>query len=450
MTLLDEILESIASVDSIEGQRLVIITYIEKASEDKRYIPAMEDLAEIFLKTGSILQGLTVLMELYELKKASKYAKKIVKRLYQYEEYEKAYFHWLELAKTGKDDLELSILEARLLTKLGKKSEAIEFYRGIIKYNPTAAEAYEELADIYMDQNNISEAEKYYTAIYEYISDYKYIRAVRLKLVQVASLKEVLNLEQIYQLENDDRYPIETEDEYYVFANVYASLYQYDKAIMYAEKALQSDRDNINYSLLLIDLYNATGKKSNLYKELTFAAQALPPLDPTILKLAEVAYEVNALNDEIIEKLLDYSSLINNYDDAYQVVQIVINYYLDQDDAPAALHLLGVLESQSLDHEYLSFYYAKVYEVLGLFDKAQENYEIAIEVLLPEKDLIFNYALLFKKQGQLEQAFKVAKSYKNTIYDNFKLKNLRDEILTDLQLAEFTKYKDWENSNGYE
>lgn len=68
MTILDEILEELGNVDTIEEQRLVIIDYIERASEDSSYIPALESLADILFKTGSVDQGLTVLIELFELK----------------------------------------------------------------------------------------------------------------------------------------------------------------------------------------------------------------------------------------------------------------------------------------------------------------------------------------------------------------------------------------------
>lgn len=194
MTILDEILEELGNVDTIEEQRLVIIDYIERASEDSSYIPALESLADILFKTGSIDQGLTVLIELFELKKYKKYAKQIVNKLYQYEAYDKAYFYWLDLAKSDKEDPELKLLEARLLKKLNRHTEAIDMYRQIIKSYPTLGEAYEDLGDIYLEQQNISQAENYYRAVYDYLDDYENIRDVRLKLVEVESLKEIIDL----------------------------------------------------------------------------------------------------------------------------------------------------------------------------------------------------------------------------------------------------------------
>lgn len=58
-------------------------------------------------------------------------------KLYQYEAYDKAYFYWLDLAKSDNEDPELKLLEARLLKKLNRHTEAIDMYRKIIKSYPT-------------------------------------------------------------------------------------------------------------------------------------------------------------------------------------------------------------------------------------------------------------------------------------------------------------------------
>ena len=161
-------------------------------------------------------------------------------KLYQYEAYDKAYFYWLDLAKSDNEDPELKLLEARLLKKLNRHTEAIDMYRKIIKSYPTLGEAYEDLGDIYLEQQNISQAENYYRAVYEYLDDYENIRDVRLKLVEVESLKEIIDLAAVEKLEKDERIPLETEDEFFVFANVFKTLFQFDRAIDYAKKALQS------------------------------------------------------------------------------------------------------------------------------------------------------------------------------------------------------------------
>lgn len=444
MTILDEILEDLGNVETIEEQRLVIIDYIERASVDSSYIPALESLADVLFKTGSINQGLTVLIELYELKQYKKYAKRIVKKLYQYEEYDKAYFYWLDLAKSDKDDPELKLLEARLLKQLNRHTEAIDMYRKLIKQFPTLAEAYEDLGDIYLEQQNTSQAENYYRAIYNYLDDYGNIRDVRLKLVEVESLKEILDLAAVQQLEKDDRIPLETEDEFFVFANVFASLYQFEKAIEYAKKALQKSPNNINYSLLLIELYKATGQKTSLYKELAWSAKTLPPFDPTILKIAKVAYDVDHLNDEIIQKLIDFSNLIDNSEDFYLVTDIIVNYYLKQGDAAQALHLLRVLEGQQIDHEYMSYHFAIVYEELGLTDKAEEDYLTALEYILPQEELAFRVANFYLSNNEIDKALEISTRYQNTLYDIPKLKTLRKEICSRNDLSDLDEFKEWE------
>lgn len=444
MTILDEILEELGNVDTIEEQRLVIIDYIERASEDSSYIPALESLADILFKTGSVDQGLTVLIELFELKKYKKYAKQIVSKLYQYEAYDKAYFYWLDLAKSDKEDPELKLLEARLLKKLNRHTEAIDMYRQIIKSYPTLGEAYEDLGDIYLEQQNISQAENYYRAVYEYLDDYENIRDVRLKLVEVESLKEIIDLAAVEKLEKDERIPLETEDEFFVFANVFKTLFQFDRAIDYAKKALQKNPDNINYSILLIELYKTTGQKSNLYKELTWSAKTLPPLDPMILNIAKVADDVDHLNDDIIEKLVDYTNLIDNSEDFYLAINIIVNYYLCKSDAAQALHFLRVFEGEQIDHEYMSYHFALVYEALGLNDKAEEDYLIALDYLLPHEELAYRLANFYFTNKEVEKALEVVNQYNNTFYDIPKLKALSKEIQSKNDLSDLDEYKEWE------
>lgn len=448
MTILEEILEALAGVDTDVEQRFIIIDYIEKASDDPRYVPALEELAELVFKRGQIQIGLTILMELYEIKPSNSYAMKIVQRLYQYGEHDQAFYQWLEAAKKGNDDIEILLYEARLLDKLDFKPEAMDAYKRIIKANPLDPHAYKELADLLMEYGDYTEAETYYKALYEYFLDYEDLREVRMRLVQIESWKEIFNLERIIELETDERLPIETEEEYYLFANVYTTLNQYERAIDYAKKALQVDKENINYSLLLIELYSIVGQDSDLVNELSFAANSLPDYDPMILKIAQVAFDTDHLTEEIIDKLMDYYGLIDNYEDAYLVCEIVVNHYLKQNDPATALYKLRVLSDKLLDEEYLSYYFAKIFDALQNYEKAEEYYQLALDNLLPDEDLVFDYANHYQKSGQSDKALEVANHYANTIYDNDKLKQLRKELQSKDKFKVLEEYKKWEQSNG--
>src|SRR5699024_3278750 len=193
-------------------------------------------------------------------------------------------------------------------------------------------------------------------------------------------------------------------------------------------KALQKDSDNINYSILLIDLYKTTGQKSNLYKELTWSAKTLPPLDPMILNIAKVADDVDHLNDDIIEKLVDYTNLIDNSEDLKLEINIKENYYIIKSDKEKDIHILRVFEEQQIDHEYMSYQFAIVYEALGLKDKAEENYVIALDYLLPHEKLAFRLANFYFTNKEVEKALEVVNQYNNTFYDIPRLKALSKEI----------------------
>lgn len=444
LTLLEGILEKLETKETVAEQKLVIFDYLGKANEDRKYYLVLEELSDVLFRRGQIDLAFSLLMEMYAVRKSSIYATKIVKRLYQYEDYERAYYQWLERAKISNDKLDILLYEAKLLNKLNFKTEAVELYKQLIKMDPTFSEAYKDLADLLMEQGNYQEAETYYRAIYEYLIDFDDIRDVRMRLVQLESWKEIFNLERIKELEYDPNLPVETEEEYYLFANVYASLHQYEVAIDYAKKALQKDRNNINYSLRLIELYNIVGQESNLVKELAHVARALPEYDPVIIKIAQVAFNSDYLSEEIVDKLMSYSSLIDNYEDAYLVAQIVVNHYLKKNDPATALFKTRIINENLLEEEYLSYNYAKIYEALNNYEMTEEYYQIALDNLLPDEDLVFDFVNYYYKTNQIDQAIAMADKYANTVYDNEKLKLLRKEMFAKEKAKMFKKQKKWE------
>lgn len=450
MIIIDDILNDLTEAKTEAEQKIVLINSVEKANVDKKNIPLLEELADILFRRGQISLAFLLMTEIYELRSTAKNAFKIVKRLYQYEEYEKAYYQWFDLAKMANDDLEVMLYEGKLLNKLDFKSQAIDIYKEIIKISPTYAQAYNDLADLLMEMGLHSEAETYYRAIFDYLIDYGNIREVRMRLVQLESWKEIFNLERIKELEYHPDLPVNTQDEFFLFANVYTQLHQYDVAIDYAKKALRKDKNNINYSLLLIELYNIIGQESNLVKELTHVANALPDYDPIIIKLARVAYQSNYLSEEIIDKLMNYSSLIDNYEDAYQVSQIVVDHYLSTNDPATALYKLRIINDSLLDEEYLSYQYAQIFQALNNIEKVEEYYQIALDNLLPEDDLVYDYVNFLNEHNQRHQAIKMAEKYKNTVYDNYKLKALRQELIAGEKQSFSDGINIWEQLDGKE
>ncbi|XJS11586.1 tetratricopeptide repeat protein [Aerococcaceae bacterium WGS1372] len=429
MIVKEEVLNDLTIATTEAEQNIILINNIQKAIDNPKNLVILDELADSLFNRGQVSLAYTLMKEIYEINGTPKRALKILKRLYQYEEFDKAYYLWLDLAKTSNDNSEVRLCEARLLDKLDFKSEAIEVFKDIIKTDPTYAQAYKDLGDLLIDLGQNNEAERYFLAVYNYLFDFEDIREVRMKLVQLESWKEIFNLDRIKELENNPDLPVETEDEFYLFANVYTSLHQYERAIEYAKKALQKDKDNINYSLLLIELYNIVGQETNLVKELSHVAKSLPDLDPMIVKLAQVAYDSNYLSEEIIDKLMKYSSLIENHEEIYKVSNIVVDYYLGINDSAAALYKLNNIKEYFLEEEYLSYNYARIYQALNLYEKVEEFYQMALDYLLPEDNLVYDYVNFVYHNYHPNKAIRIANKYANTFYDNKKLKGLRKELI---------------------
>lgn len=438
------------SLANSQDELLQILSYyINRIGSDNNYLQQLTEISDSYFKQGYIDEAFFVMVELFKAKPSIKLALKIAQRYYQYEEYEKAYYVWINEAKSSKENKNVLLLEARLLNKLGKTYESISKYRYLIQKYPLFLEPYEELADIYVDEENFALAEDLYKAIYDYFEDYKNIRMVRIKLMNILLNKELVDSETINEMVNDDRIPIETEEEFYALALFYRRIRNYDLALKSITKAMSINKDNIDYSILLMELYRELGNESYFTERIDWLAKTLPASDDRIMKVAEFAYDSNHLNAEIVSKLTDYFHFSKGFDEAYKIIKIIVTYYLTNNQAAEGLHFLKTIADPSFEKEYLSYYYAKVLEKLGIVHDLEYYYETALEYMLPEKDLVYDFANYYEKIGDVDSALKLLNKYVNSNYSNSKVRKMYERLKKKKDNLIYEDLKEWEEKNEY-
>lgn len=450
--LFNEIIQELEKNPTFDYQYEVLGLYLDKAEKNKQYLPALEEIANLLFLRGYNIMGIQLLIEMYKIKPSPRKAIKIAEQLYQQEEYEIAYTGWMHLAKQSSENYKLLLLEARLLNKLYKVTEAVKVYKYITEKHPTKPEAYEELGDLYVFLAEYEKAGRYYKAVLDYLTDYERVREIRMKLVNLELNSEKMSLETMEDIFNRQELPIELPEEYFALAKVYEKAQRYEQAILYAVKAMELDKDNINYSMLLMKLYHYSGKESKLFGEINWLIKTIPVTDERIYDIAKVARDMERLNDDIIEKLLYYYPFIEDETEAYDVIDIIMMYYIDNEKAEEGHHALRNFDDPSISEEYLSYYYAKVYEQLALYDKVEEYYLTAIHLAIDKPDLIYDTAKFYEKTGDNQKAVDLLKKYSRSSYtaDKDKLK----AYLKVLEMNEINKPNDeirkWREENGYE
>lgn len=424
-----DILSELTKSHSEEEWVQILSYYINRIDQSNDYYEQLNTLSLDYFNKGYFDQALYIMIELYRGNPTSQRAYNIGLRLYQYGQYEMAYYEWLPKARVGQENVKVLILEARLLYKLLEVDQAISKYRYIVKQYPLEEESYEELADIYIEEGNPSLAENLYQALFDYFSDYPNLRMVRLKLIDILMNKEIIERENIDKLFNDERIPLLTAEEYYAFALYQQRLLNYETAVEYILKAIELDQDQLNYSIFLMDLYYDLGEENKLIDLIQWIIHTLPPTDDRIVKVASMCQTIHYDSIELMNKLKDYFPFSTSIDEAYQILKMMINFYLDQGQAEQALLILNDYGLSSLEDEYLSYFYARVNEALNKLEDVEYLYQTALDYLLAEEDLLYHFAQFYDKTGQKQKALELIEKYEYSDYANEKLLALKEKLM---------------------
>lgn len=427
MSLYDQVMKEITQLNSIDQLSDLLEPYYDRAKDDLVYYNDLLKVAEYFGLSGFREVQIDILSTLYNIQPSNKTAYLIAEANLNYAQYEPAY-EWILKIKEDVIRYKSSILKAKIMIELGYVNEAKDLLTLLIKEFVTNHEAYILLADLFEANNQYDRAAIYYQTAYTYFDQQIDQRAVRMKLLKIEIMKEIIDIDKIEQLVETEGLPLETADEFYTMAIAYQRAMQYEQSIDYAIRAVQTDKNLVDARFLLMELYEATGQKSNLKKELSFLSATLPAYHAAIMDVAATAHTVGALNEILIEKLVDYFQFTESVEEQYDIIRMVVSYQLSIDQPQAALEILQEMSYDFPDEAYLSYLFATVYRMLGKVDFVEAFYQIALEQLTPELELVYDVVTFYQEQQQLQEAYDIAEHYKSSLYDTTELQDLRKQL----------------------
>lgn len=426
MSLFDQILDEIKTIETIEDLNVSLAPYYQSAADEKESYQALLDIAQYLNRLGYRDFSIVILERLYDINPLKNVGYQIALAYYQYQYYEQAN-DWLDEVSPSKLTYKYAFLKAQILNALDHYNEARELLIELIKEFPTQVEPYIILSKLYEEHGIVDRAEYYLNVAYEYFPNQINQLEIRKKLANFEISKEMMNIEKIEEMYANENLENGDED-YYLLAIAYQKSKQFEKAIAMAEKSIQMNPDNFESHFLLMELYQDTNRQSALKKEITWLAKSLPPFDPTILKLVEVALTVDEVSIELINKLEDYYFLADEEVDQYQIISLIVKYYLKENNPAIALHQLRTLGEEFDDQNYLSYLYAITFESLANSEEANKYFMKAIDYLINEPDLILDYSRFLMNENNYEEARKLVKRFETSIYQSPELTILSKQI----------------------
>lgn len=181
---------------------------------------------------------------------------------------------------------------------------------------------------------------------------------------------------------------IKTEDGLMVMAELYMKLSRQQEALSYAEKVLQMNSTNVN-ALEFIDRYEQR-------------ADVIAPL----VKLLKERVEENPNN---ITLQIDYAkNLIELAMEAY--LAGAITHINDSVDLQQARLILEKLKERKLELPEVHLLLGKVYYLVDLNQRAEEEFKQAIEFDPSYIEALQHLSLVYEGKGQLDQAIEVISS----------------------------------------
>ncbi|MGO4936911.1 tetratricopeptide repeat protein [Fundicoccus sp. Sow4_H7] len=426
MSLFDQILDEIKTIETIEDLNVSLAPYYQSAADEKESYQALLDIAQYLNRLGYRDFSIVILERLYDINPLKNVGYQIALAYYQYQYYEQAN-DWLDEVSPSKLTYKYAFLKAQILNALDHYNGARELLIELIKEFPTQVEPYIILSKLYEEHGIVDRAEYYLNVAYEYFPNQINQLEIRKKLANFEISKEMMNIEKIEEMYANENLENGDED-YYLLAIAYQRSKQFEKAIAMAEKSIQMNPDNFESHFLLMELYQDTNRQSALKKEITWLAKSLPPFDPTILKLVEVALTVDEVSIELINKLEDYYFLADEEVDQYQIISLIVKYYLKENNPAIALHQLRTLGEEFDDQNYLSYLYAITFESLANSEEANKYFMKAIDYLINEPDLILDYSRFLMNENNYEEARKLVKRFETSIYQSPELTILSKQI----------------------
>ncbi|MBD3948310.1 tetratricopeptide repeat protein [Tuanshanicoccus lijuaniae] len=424
--LSDELFERFQSIVDPVALRQELAYYFELAYDDQHYYQELLALADRFGKSGYVDNKRLVLEELWTVRPNEAISYELTQLFVTMEDTELA-LQWLMQLKQFPASANNRLLEYHVANQVHNTQHAKKVLESIVREYPQTPQAYLLLGQLHLNQGNYKQAKTYFDVLLEYFSDAEWALPARNYLLELLTKNEVLSIEEIEKLIHHSMLPtISTAEEFYYVAKAYYLTQQYEKALEYVTVAWELNHDFIDANLLRLDIASRLSDSERVSSIVQWLAQALPIDHEALIEVTQTAYFHDALTDTLIKKAEQYVYLAN-LDEQFELISIITQYYVSLDEATYLLHLLDAWAEEITEPAYLSYGYAKVYQMQGDVEMACHYYMDALELALNIDTLVVEFVEFYLENNQEDKATQLIRDYQDTYYDHEQLKELRQK-----------------------
>ena len=376
----------------------------------------LRSLAKSYYRHYNLDYGLIIYLHLDQVKPAYKTKYAIAKGYVYLQDYHRA-IEWLHKIPESKRSKRMHLLEGEILLNLGYVNETISIYKCLVAEHPTDSRAYFALAELFMNLHAYSEARVYLEALQEYFLDIEVQRQVRVLLIDLEMQEEIIDTQKISAMIENPSLKIQDIKEAESFAKFYFFIKDYDQALKYVQDGLGMNHAYLPLRRLLADIYLRQGKRELLIKELSWLIDNLSLADTYIIDLAKICQEIKWLPEALIIHLELYMDQIEDVEEAYLAVGLIVTYYLNHDQAKEGLHFLKTNYFSQILGSHFYYDYARVFEALEIYDRAEEYYQLALVEYEPNDHLLYDYARFLYQGSRCKEAIQVLEKYSLSFYN---------------------------------
>lgn len=428
MDLQEKILRELEEIENEDDYPKLIQSYLNQVNQSPDLYEDLLNISQVIASRGYRVVELMILEGLFKLKPSNKVAYLIAEVFYQFEHYTMAY-KWIKKVNEKEPTYKKQLLEAKINLKIGNTNIAVKELKTLVKEFHKNAEAYLLLAEYYVELNDLEQAERYYQAVFDYLLQYPHRIDLRQRLVEIELQKEIISITRIESLfDKETGVPPRDAYDYFLLALAYQNAGKLDEAIKYAKQSLDKDIDFLDAELLLVDIYQEKGMDYSLKRSLNRLAKALPSDHPMIVEIAQKLSFLGNYSDEFVEKLLSSFILLTDEEDKFKLIHLIVEDQLSKSEGAQALHYLKVYGLSEFDEDQLSYLFAKTYELLNMTDRVEEYYKVAVETLVPNQNLIVDFAKFYMSQGKNAEAYELTNEFHLSIYDTKELQKIHKNL----------------------
>lgn len=424
MSLYEKLYHELQSIDD----PLVLIQELDYqfqlAGEEQIIFQELMQLAHCFGRGGYLEHKIAILMELWNIQQSDIIANELSQVFFELSLYERA-IEWNQRAIILNPNDSLKLFKANILYHQEQLIEAKAIYEQLIKKNPTVVEPYYYCGKICLTLGDLSNAKKYLNVIIDYFPEDDFALETRKLLLSIIVSQELVQVTELEKLVYHQKLsPLKEAEEYLYVAKAYMIANQFEKAMEYSKVGFEIDKDILDFVIIQNQIADIQKNEQLVMETFEWLVHNLPPMDINLLDLVPIALKWDIDSMPFILQLQDLIYLIDDKDLQFELLKVITKYYTHTKEADLLIAFLDDFAQEIEDPGYLSYSYAKAYQIINDFIEAEAYFLDALELSLNIEGLIDELIELYLSFDEIELARNIATDYAHAILNQEFLEKL--------------------------